>query len=165
MDTLTLPAMSLADSSLSVLTMQAGDRVCAAPLGPVVEVMRPLPVEPLAGAPRFVCGLAIIRGEPTPVVDLRLLLDENAVSETSDATRFVTLRIGARRVALRVERVLAIRTLAGGQLAALPPLWQGPHSPAVAALGALDRELLIVLETARLFPDDTGSRDGEGASS
>ncbi len=124
--------------------------------------MRPLPVEPLAGAPAGVLGVTIVRGRVTPVVDLETLLGDGTTRRTGSA-RFVTLRIGDRAVALLVEAVRSIRTLARTELESLPPLWQGSHPPAVAALGAVDRELLFVLEATRLLPDDwrpAGSEEG-----
>jgi purine-binding chemotaxis protein CheW len=124
----------------------------AVPVTHVREIMRALPVAPLAGAPRFVAGLAIIRGSPTPVIDLRALLTDTAATPPPEGARFVALRAGGRAVALSVEAVLPLRTLDQVQLDALPPLWQGESPPAAAALGALDRDLLIVLETTRLLP-------------
>jgi purine-binding chemotaxis protein CheW len=49
-------------------------RLCAVPLTHVIEIMRPLPVEPISDVPLFVQGVSIIRGIPTPVVDLGALL-------------------------------------------------------------------------------------------
>ena len=140
---------------MSVLTLRAGDRHCAVPLVHVAEVMRPLPIEPLAGAPPFVRGLAIVRGSATPVIDLAALLNEEASTAPGDTARFVALRVGERGIVLHVSAVLAIRALASAELEALPALWRGPHPPAVVALAARDRELLMVLEAARLLPDDS----------
>jgi chemotaxis signal transduction protein len=110
-----------------------------------------------------VSGLAIIRGRAIPVVDLETLLHDGTTARANSA-RFVTFRVGGRSIALLVEAVLSVRALAISQFDALPPLWQGPHSPAVAALGALDRELFIVLEATRLLPDEWGNGGGkEGA--
>lgn len=154
----------LAVSSLPMLVMRADSRVVAVPIQHVTELMRPLPVEPLAGAPPFVLGLAIIRGTATPVIDLAALLADGAATAPQNTGRFVTLRVGHRSVALSVEAVLAIRALPRAELESLPPLWQGPHAPAVAVLGALDRELLIVLETTRLLPDDWHQSASTGAA-
>jgi len=148
--------------STPVLTLRLGHCTCAVPLCYITEVMRPLPVEPLAGAPAGVLGMAVIRGRATPVVDLEALLGDGITTRT-DSARFVTLRIGDRVVALFVEAVRSIRTLARTELESLPPLWQGPHPPAVSALGAADRELLLVLEATRLLPGDwqpTGTEGG-----
>lgn len=147
--------------TIPVLTLRFGSCACAVPLAYVTEVMRPLPVEPLAGAPAGVSGVAIIRGRVTPVVDLGTLFGAGAVARTALA-RLVALRVGDRAVALLVDSVQAIRTLARGELESLPSLWQGSHPPAVAALGVVDRELLVVLEATRLLPDDWRPDGGEG---
>lgn len=147
----------------SVLVLRTSYRTCAVPLAYVSEVMRPLPIESLAGAPAGVCGVAVVRGRAIPVVDLGALLDDGVVVR-SDAARFVTLRVGNRAVALLVNAVRTIQTLAWGKFESLPPLWQGPQSPAVAALGVVDRELLLVLEATRLLPDGWSATGHEGGA-
>ncbi|MBI2518515.1 MAG: chemotaxis protein CheW [Opitutae bacterium] len=134
------------------------------PLACVEEVMRPLPMESLAGASAAVRGLTIIRGRPTPVVDLDFLLSDEK-TQTPEPTRFITLKLGSRTVALGVQAVLAVRTLADAAFEALPPLWRGAHPPAVASLGALDNKLFLVLEAARLLPDEPeGIREPGGGA-
>jgi len=124
--------------------------VCALPLGQVIETLRPLPLEPLAGAPSFVCGVSVLRGVPVPVVDLGLLL----AAEQVRATRFVALRAGAHTVAVAVEAVLGVRALERGNEGALPPLLRDAASHVIRALRSLDRELLLVLDSGRLVPDE-----------
>jgi len=82
-----------------------------------------------------------------PVVDLGLLLGVEQVR----ATRLVALRVGARTVAAAVGAVLGVRTLAGD--GTLPPLLKEAGHGAIQALGSIDRELLLVLEGARLVPE------------
>ena len=134
-------------SGLSLL-FRVQMHLCALPLTHVVETMRPLPIEQLSSAPRFVRGLSVIRGVPTPVVDVARLFD----GEDSFPTRFVTIAIGGRRAALAVDSVLGVRPIPLGSLQALPPLLQ--NADAVSAIGTLDAELLLVLSGARLVPDD-----------
>jgi purine-binding chemotaxis protein CheW len=131
-----------------------------------VEVMRPLPVERVAGAPDCVTGLAIVRGKAVPVVELAGLLGDvgNETVEPAAAARWVALRVGDRTVVLEVDAVLAIRSLDAARFTALPPLWHGPRPPAVAALCALDRELFIVLETTRLLPDGMNGFEAEAVA-
>jgi len=128
---------------------RARTRLCALPLGHVVETMRPLPTTPLAGAPAFVAGLSVIRGQPVPVVDVGALLGS---PEPPAATRFVIVRAGDRRVALALEAVLGVRVLPDGK-EPLPPLLQEAGAEAVSAVATLDRELLVVLRAGRLVPD------------
>src|ERR1700730_16243911 len=124
-------------------------RLCALPLEHVVETLRPLPVEPVAGGPPFVLGLAVIRGAPLPVVDSARLLG----ADDARAGRFVTVNAGNRRVALAVDCVLGVRAVAPESLHALPPLLHQADTDVIAAIGLLDAELLLVLRSARLLPD------------
>ncbi len=66
----------MSSSSNQSLLCRIAGRLCAVPLESVLETMRPGATEPLAEAPRFVLGLAIIRGEPMPVVDMGRLISE-----------------------------------------------------------------------------------------
>lgn len=135
------------DSDLSLLC-RVQTRLCALPLAHVVETMRPLPVEPLPGAPSFVRGLSIIRGAAVPIVDVAHLFN----GEASSSGRFVTIAIVDRRAALAVDDVLGVRSIPAASLQALPPLLQ--NTDVVSAIGTLDAELLVVLHAARMMPDN-----------
>ena len=123
--------------------------LCALPVGHVVEVMRLLPIEPLSGMPQFLSGLCLIRGLPVPVVDAGLLLS----GSDTRARRLVTLAFGGRTIALAVEEVIGIRSLDNEAVRMLPPLLQNTAGDAVEAIRALDGELLLLLDTARLIPE------------
>jgi purine-binding chemotaxis protein CheW len=123
--------------------------VCALPLEHVIETMRPLPVTPLTGVPPAVLGVAVIRGAPVPVVDVASML----AGDTARATRFVTVRTGHRAIALAFEEVVGIRSIPTAALSELPPLVSNGRGETIAAIGALDDELLIVLSAARIVPE------------
>jgi purine-binding chemotaxis protein CheW len=125
-------------------------RLCALPLEHVVETMRPLAVEPLANAPSFVLGLAVVRGEPLAVVDAARVMG----MQDAPIGRFVTVAVGVRRIALAVGDVVGMRRLPPGSLRALPPLLHEAAGDVVDAVGLLDAELLLMLRSARLLPDD-----------
>jgi purine-binding chemotaxis protein CheW len=132
------------------LVCRVRTRLCALPLERVIETLRPLPIEPLSGAPPFVCGVSIIRGEPLPVVDAGLVLGAGRAR----ATRLVTLKLdGARGAALAVDAVIGVRAFERSALSELPPLLREAAAETVVALGSLDRELLLLLESGRLVPE------------
>lgn len=132
------------------LVCRVQDRQCALPLDCVVETMRPLPIELIAGSADVVRGLSVIRGAPLPVIDAAVLLGEPREA----AGRFVVVRVDDRQVALAVGHVLGVRNAPRGSLHALPPLLSGNETPAVAAVGLLDAQLLLVLSSARLLPPE-----------
>ncbi|HUQ94029.1 MAG TPA: chemotaxis protein CheW [Bryobacteraceae bacterium] len=142
--------MSGTTPGLAVI-VRAGTLTCALPVSQVVETMRPLPVEPLANAPRFVRGLAIIRGAPVPVVDLGALLGANT---DCPPARFVTVCAAERRVALAVDEILGVRDLEPFSISALPPLLREARCEIIEALGSLDVELLLVLKAGGVIPPD-----------
>jgi purine-binding chemotaxis protein CheW len=126
---------------------------CALPLAHVVETMRPLPVEEISGAPLAVKGMAVIRGEPIPVLDVGLLLND----ADEACTRFVIVRTGERRVALAVASIVGLRNLSAEMLRTMPPLFSDTSEGGVAAVGALDADLLLLLNAAHLVPESVWS--------
>jgi len=134
------------------LLVRARARSCALPLARVLETMRPLAIERVPGAPRFVLGLSLIRGAPTPVVDLGAVLGDESARAT---TRLVTVRAGERSVALAVESVDGVRSLARAAFSELPALARPDAEGPLAAVAALDRELVLLLASARLVPEET----------
>lgn len=135
---------------LAGLVLTAGARACAIPIDHVVETMRPMPVEPMAGAPPFVLGVSVVRGALLPVVALSALL---GVPDATPPTRFVTLRVAARAVVLAVDAVDRVVTLDRAKFEALPPLLRDAGG-AVEAIAPLDDKLLLVLRASRLLPAD-----------
>lgn len=136
----------------TVVLVSAGARLCGLPIHGVIETMRPLPVSPVPGAPPFVQGVAIVRGEPVPVVDLAVLLGDGAAPPGPEA-RFVTVRAGGRVAALSVAAVRGISSLHAAELHHLP-LLADAHAGVLEALRARDGDLLMVLGAARLVPDE-----------
>jgi len=139
-----------AASGSRVLIVEVHAAACALPLMHVVETMRPLPIEPIACALSFIRGISLIRGSPTPVVDLGALL---GASEGAPG-RFVTLRLGGRQVALAVKAVLGVRELDALTIQKLPPLLGGASKEFIEAIGTLDQQMLMVLQAGWQLPDE-----------
>jgi purine-binding chemotaxis protein CheW len=76
---------------------------------------------------------------------------------SSPSARFVSLKLGERTALLAVDAVLNIRPLAAGILADIPPLLRETGAEQMAVIGALDAQLLFVLEAARLLPESVWS--------
>ena len=140
---------------VATLICRVEARLCALRADHVVEIMRPLPIEPIAAMPPFVRGLAVVRGVPIPVVDAAMLLGAAA---WADPGRFVTVRAGDRWIALAVDEVLGVRDLSAASTQRLPPLLREGNAEMVAAIGALDAAFLVVLHAAHILP--RGSRPG-----
>ena len=133
------------------LMVDSGGTRCAIPLPQVIETMRPLPIKRIPDAPAAVLGAAVIRGRAVPVLNLAALL---SIPGDVPFRRFVTLRTGSGVVALALTDVVGIRQLEAEQIGSLPPLLSAAEQHAVGQIGTLDRELMLVLEAARVLPAD-----------
>jgi purine-binding chemotaxis protein CheW len=143
-------------ATLQCLLCQVDASYLAIPISHVIEVTRPLAVTLLPDAPSWVSGVAVLRGIATPVIDARKLLAGAAESgegpSPPPASRWVSLRIDDRQVALAVDAVLRAHSLAPETNQAVPPLLGATR--AITGLGTLDKKLLMVLAGARLLASD-----------
>ena len=135
-----------------VFVVMVGARACAFPLHHVAETMRPLPIKPVAGTPSFVCGVSVIRGKPTPVVDLKALLENG--ENSPNYGRFVSLKLDDRRVVIGVDSIVGLWNLDSAQLGELPPLLRDVTADLIESFGTCDAQLLLVLRAARIVTDE-----------
>ncbi len=143
----------VSDMGAVAVLCRVGSLVCGVPVEHVTETMRPLPIDPLAGAPPFVRGVSVVRGAPVPVIDAaRMLGSPEALARSSSPGMFVALRVAGRVVALSVDSVVGVASLPAASLEDLPPLLHDASAEAVSAIGTHDSQLLLVLSAARLAP-------------
>lgn len=133
-----------------LLVVQADGQRAGIPLANVREIMRPLPIVAIGGAPGFVLGLAIIRGASLPVVGLGALLGLSEAPRTFG--RFATLDVEGRSVALAVSTISGVAELEPQAFSELPPLLSHAASEVIETLGLHDAALLLVLRATRLVP-------------
>jgi chemotaxis signal transduction protein len=122
----------------------------------VVESMRPLAITAvahLAGVPAHVTGMSAVRGTALVVVDLASLLGQPTV----EATRLVIVRAGERRIGLLVGGVLGIVAFPAHALERLPPLIGAAEASVTTDIVSRDVDLVFVLETSLIVPDDVFS--------
>jgi purine-binding chemotaxis protein CheW len=154
-------AVGSAEQGLALI-VAVGAHACAIPVDHVAETMRPLPIEPIAGTPQFILGLSVIRGAPTPIVDLAMLVEGRA--RAASYARLVLLKVGAQRIAIAVDVVVGLRRLDGAPLDSQPPILRAVHTDYIAAIGSLDAQLLMVLHASRIIPDQAWADIRAGAA-
>jgi purine-binding chemotaxis protein CheW len=141
---------------MNLLLFRAESRICAIPVEYVEEIMRPLPIEPIPETPAFVIGASVIRGIPTPVIDLGALLSGRHLKR---GYRVVSIKATeVRRVGLLVTEVMGLMPRTTFELDGVSPLLVRADVSVIEALGRLDESLLSVLRNGNLVPEDTWGR-------
>lgn len=136
----------------ALLRCQVQSQTCVLPVEHASEVMRPLPLLTLEGLPSYVLGWSVIRGQPTPVVDLATLLGLPSATR-APVGRFITIR-GLRQpmpVALAVTDVLGVHPVPADAWQSMQPLARAMAPHVLSSIRAENGELLMVLDHARLI--------------
>lgn len=136
----------------TVLMVRVRSWICALSSRFVIEVMRRLPIQPVVGAPPFILGMSIVRGEVTPVLSLGALLGS---TERTLPERFVLVHVGQRRAVIGVDEVLGVDVIEEERLDESPGLLSEVLPRDVTRIGVLDRSVLVMLEGGRLLSEDT----------
>jgi purine-binding chemotaxis protein CheW len=142
------------------LVFRSGQHLAAIGLEHVTEVLRPLPVEPLAGVPPYIQGLSVLRGQPVPVIDIGLLLGGDRATGRA-VERFVGVRTGAQVSALAVDTVVGIHDV---PMDLLHDLSSVTGSVACAAVGTVGSEPLLLLQAGRVIPESVWDALQEAAT-
>lgn len=140
---------TLAEENLwPVIVLGIGKERYGVDLSAVAEVLAPLPVTPVPGAPPIFSGVINVHGEIRPVIDLGRLLGMQTVSN-GDAARVILLRNEGCEMGLRIDSVEEIRRIGPGelQLAGSSDLAYSEH------IKGSTKDLLMLLSTEALFAE------------
>ncbi len=137
----------------------------------VREVSKPVGIRPVPRAPEFIEGVADLRGEIVPVVDVRRRLGL-AAGPAERSTRFLVVHVGRRVVALVVDAVLEVMRVPRGSIRPASGL-AGPDAPRLflgvcggferRGAAASSRGRLRLLLDVRALLEPSGPREIEAA--
>lgn len=134
--------------ALDLLTVTVAGARFAIPLDDVVEVLPAARTEPLPGAPPAVIGVLDLRGEVVAVLDGHRCLGEEP-PPLRQTDRFVVLRAGGQRRALRVDAAEGLVTVAADDVVAATTM--APDAVSTAGIARLPDGLLVVHDPERFL--------------
>ncbi|MFO0676653.1 MAG: chemotaxis protein CheW [Polyangiaceae bacterium] len=135
------------DPSKNLVGFVVGDVHYAVPVAAVREITNPIDVVELPLAPDDVIGVADVRGEVVPVVDLRTrfgLRDDGP----SRRSKWIVLRVATKLCALAVDTVTDVFGATDGELRAPPPLRGGERTRGIRHVTNRGDTLVFVLDPA-----------------
>lgn len=130
-------------------TVKVADLLLGLDVSHVQEIVRDQTIHPLPRAPREVRGLINLRGKVLTVIDLRERFGKVPAEEGSGDSMVVTSsEVG--EVALRVDDVREVKSVATDTFETPPGSFQGPARALVRGVFKLEDELLLELDVARV---------------
>lgn len=140
------PSSHRKDPSKNLVGCVVGDVNYAIAITAVREIVNPLPLVELPGAPAAVIGVADYRDEVVPVVDLRARFGMGPGALTRK-TKWIILSRGAQSLALVVDLVTGV--FRSGELRPPPLLGGGDDARALEGVTTNEGNLVFVLDASR----------------
>jgi purine-binding chemotaxis protein CheW len=143
-----------ADATVQVLVVHVATVRCGFVLDDVVEVLPAVETAALPGAPEVIGGVIDLRGALVPVLDLRRRLGLPGRSPHVD-DHVVVCHVGARSVAIWVDRAADVLAIARRDLAPLDDVAQAGYLPGVTRR---DDGLMLVYDVRSFLAADEALR-------
>ena len=139
---------------MQFVTIGVANELFAAPVDRVQEILDMCPISRLPHAPANLLGMIDVRGEGTPVFDLRSTLDMPEKQDTEN-TRILVLFVssgnGETRVGLRADRVIEVTALDNDTLDPPPQMGTADVSRSVVGIGRRNGAFVTVLDLDHLL--------------
>ncbi|MFN3417264.1 MAG: chemotaxis protein CheW [Caldimonas sp.] len=127
------------------LTFQVGPEEYAIDILAVQEIRRHEPPTRIAGAPAHIKGVINLRGVVLPIVDLRVRLGCDQITD-KPTTVCIVLKLGNRMVGVVVDGVTDVSELPSDAIKPAPEMASAVDAAFVSGLAKLHDRMLIVLD-------------------
>lgn len=141
-----------AESGKQVVVFRLGHDRFAVDVGDVREVLRTPPLTRLPGAPGYVRGVANLRGEVVPVVDLRLKL--GAPEGDHEDSRVLVCELEGEAIGIEVDDVQEVSNLDDGHVQAAPRQWADETQAPLKGIARVGDHLILLVDLPRLLRAD-----------
>lgn len=129
----------------------AGEEEFGIEIGKVVEILKGQRIYLLPQLPSFLSGVANIRGEVIPLVDLRKRF---GISSASDKERIIVVRSGKEKVGLLVDDVKEIVDLQQDEIIRPPSIFKGLKTEYLTGIGRRGDSIIILLNLDTLLTSE-----------
>ncbi|HEU5451255.1 MAG TPA: chemotaxis protein CheW [Terriglobales bacterium] len=134
---------------LQIVGFRVGQETFGVPIASVQEILRPLPVTPVPGAPPHVEGVINLRGRIVSVVDLRKRC--GAPAESHRRNRIVVAETEGRRIGLMVDSASEVLRIAENTIEPPASVFGEAEPGFVTGVAKLANRLVILVDLAKLL--------------
>ncbi|MFP4144313.1 MAG: chemotaxis protein CheW [Phycisphaeraceae bacterium] len=138
------------EEQLQLVTFEVGEEEFAVDILAVQEIIRMMQLTRVPQSPPSVEGVINLRGQITPVIDLRQRFGLPGQEPNSDS-RIIVVEVRGRVLGFIVDRVHEVLRISHQIVDPAPKLGDHLDSDYVRGVGKLEDRLLILLDLERLF--------------
>ncbi len=144
---------------VQLVTFSLGTEEFSIDILKVQEIIRPMDITRVPGAPGFIEGVINLRGKVIPVMDLRKRLGMPPQEETRD-TRIVVVEVGGKTVGLKVDSVSEVLRLPTDRIEPPPTFDSVQDTDCIQGVGKLEDRLIILLDVEKVLgPEERSTLD------
>lgn len=144
---------------LQIVGFRVGQETFGVPIGSVQEILRPLPVTPVPGAPPHVEGVINLRGRIISIVDLRKRC--GAPAEPQARNRIVVAETGGRSIGLMVDSASEVLRIAENSIEPPASVFGQAEPGFVTGVAKLANRLVILVDIAKLLASGSLSQEAQ----
>lgn len=133
-------------------------------IGNVQEINRMVDITKIPQSPSFVEGVINLRGQIIPVIDLRTRFGFERIDEKSRENRIVVVETQSVTVGLVVDAVTEVLRLSKDKIEETPDITSNVDVQYIEGVAMLDDQLLILLDTNKIFSSEEMIRMDSAAS-
>ena len=146
--------MSEGEIPQQLVTFYLGEEQYGVDIMAVEGIEKRQEVRAIPNAPAYVEGIFKLRGEIIPVINLHRRFQIKPADLTEEErllAGFVIINIGGRHLAMVIDKVSRVVTVAAGDVQPPPQVFSGIGTEYIRGVVKQDDTYLIILDTDRLF--------------
>jgi len=131
----------------------------------IKEIIKTREYVKVPNAPQFVEGVINLRGQITPIVDLRKIFEVETRKE-DDNSRIIMVDLNSEVIGLIVDSVVGVVTVPAEEIVKSPSLTVSASNTFISGIIRTESQLIILIDVTKLMEDHgagTGTFKGLGA--
>jgi len=139
-------------AEVKTVSFKVGDEEYAIDIMKIDNVSEMLKIMKLPGLPSFIMGVANLRGEVIPILDMRkkFALESKADHSTD---RIIVVYLGEKKVGVLVDEVREVLTLQDDQLEEPPSTGGAVGARFISAIAKLEDRMLMILDIDKILTE------------
>lgn len=117
----------------------------------IKEIVKPLKINTIPKAPRFIEGVINLRGKIIPIVDLRKRFGVKIPESPLSSERIIIVRLEKKIIGLIVDSVSDVISLGKGDISPPPEIVKGVSAQFIKGLGKIGDRLALLMDLDRIL--------------